>query len=951
MKNRIWRSHVCCLVYENLNLELLDHERDFAGPANLLSLHFPPMHLSPPDGVPEDMHGFENVEAFVRVIPPRLLPSTNKFRAPLSQSAASFFSDGRKRARAMDAIEEDLAPFAVRTPENTDALWNARRLAKERARSAHIMGMSVPESEEHEERDFAQRLKEQKTKESPDLIRESPKTDQIGPLNNNGVKSFDLMPGVHENGELSSGQYSKAKELHSALHVVDGHHQSPEKVAAPFFEAQSVDFSESGRKLNPELTERLKSEVDRWMDSGMDVRLAKALAISKPRASRAADPNAKSKVSTRPPIPIVPVHDPPKRKRGRPSRVDSEQHTVAQLEYNAHQKLMAQSQGNPVTMAMLRYADLPESNVAKEAGLRAFVPEKTPLTSELFVETVEILVEDLNLSVEDHERVLEDLSAYFAADITSLSECLKQVLLRRKDEPFSPSNRIAMDDASGTSHNNSNGSRDEEPSLRSNDTLELRNNDTLENAATQSGQTDLNPSGSFSLSEGDEEAAVDDERGSGSKGLNKVGSVEPLTKSKPALVDKQPQIAAAVSFAPSVETAVADVVANGDTGFVSDLSSVGKVAVARKAAEITAPPTESRVTVAFGVVEKRNAPKTAPEMISFASGAFANVGRCFDSTRRDRFVPMDYSDPAQWETHALPAVPKSSDFGSLSQMLQSKQLPMRAPGEQCLASGNGLSVAFMREVLLLKSINYTHLQSLDSIRPGPMPELVFRPELRLSEALRAKIEFTPAAVKTVAFQLLCGLYHLHNIGLAHGTLCPENVLCCQGGKLKLADWFQSSDPLDGTLGARMFAAPELVFLDEASSSTKPSTSSDIWSVGAVLGSIFMKRPMFAGSSIDEQLHSTVYILGMPGISECRGAEWDKVRSKVAQSSTSSVSSVLSYLDSHWHEFLTRLLRYAAPSRSTAIRALSHSFFNEMEPRPLPSHLPNFVIGRSDAKMD
>jgi len=275
----------------------------------------------------------------------------------------------------------------------------------------------------------------------------------------------------------------------------------------------------------------------------------------------------------------------------------------------------------------------------------------------------------------------------------------------------------------------------------------------------------------------------------------------------------------------------------------------------------------------------------------------------------------------------------------------------RAAGLDALLAEEGVSSALLREIQLLRNVNSAHLEALSSIYSGPPLELEFRRELRLSEVLGvSQVSFSAAAVKTVALQILHGLYHLHSIGLVHGNLCVENVLCCEGNQIRLGDWFRARGSMKNDSSVRLSAAPEVVFMGH-----EPTTASDMWSLGTVLGAMFMRRPIFTGTSLAEQLQSMVRLLGTPD-HDCVGDSWDKLRNEyvsvVSPYRSGNLRAELGklHLDAHWLAFFERLLKYASAQRSSALRHLKHSFFCEIAPRPDPSHLPDFAripMSRSD----
>lgn len=110
------------------------------------------------------------------------------------------------------------------------------------------------------------------------------------------------------------------------------------------------------------------------------------------------------------------------------------------------------------------------------------------------------------------------------------------------------------------------------------------------------------------------------------------------------------------------------------------------------------------------------------------------------------------------------------------------------------------------------------------------------------------------SIKSNLFQLLAGVAFCHDRRVLHRDLKPQNLLVNKDGELKLADFGL----------ARAFGIPvrsythEVVTLwyrapDVLMGSRKYSTPVDIWSVGCIFGEMSSGRPLFPGTSDQDQL--------------------------------------------------------------------------------------------------
>ncbi|KAJ3159240.1 hypothetical protein HDU86_001843 [Geranomyces michiganensis] len=122
-------------------------------------------------------------------------------------------------------------------------------------------------------------------------------------------------------------------------------------------------------------------------------------------------------------------------------------------------------------------------------------------------------------------------------------------------------------------------------------------------------------------------------------------------------------------------------------------------------------------------------------------------------------------------------------------------------------------------------------------------------------------------VKSLIFQVLLGLAHMHKHGFFHRDMKPENLLM-SGKTVKLADFglareTRSRPPYTEYVSTRWsvgYRAPEIILR-----STSYSSPIDIWAVGCIFAELFTLRPLFPGNTEMDQLFKIVEILGTPGV--------------------------------------------------------------------------------------
>jgi len=130
-------------------------------------------------------------------------------------------------------------------------------------------------------------------------------------------------------------------------------------------------------------------------------------------------------------------------------------------------------------------------------------------------------------------------------------------------------------------------------------------------------------------------------------------------------------------------------------------------------------------------------------------------------------------------------------------------------------------------------------------------------------------------------QVLRGLRYIHKAGIAHRDLKPSNLLVNSNGHLRIADFgmaklatgtsFDEADEhcfyMTQHIATLPYRAPELLFV-----MPEHSTAVDMWAVGCIFGEMIMRRELFPGRSVSNQIKIVVTNLGTPSkemISEIR----------------------------------------------------------------------------------
>ncbi|KAG1685942.1 Cyclin-dependent kinase 16 [Nymphon striatum] len=247
----------------------------------------------------------------------------------------------------------------------------------------------------------------------------------------------------------------------------------------------------------------------------------------------------------------------------------------------------------------------------------------------------------------------------------------------------------------------------------------------------------------------------------------------------------------------------------------------------------------------------------------------------------------------------------------------------------------GAPCTAIREVSLLKDLKHNNIVTLhDIVHTEKSLTLVFE---YLERDLKQYLDscaniMSMNNVKLFLFQLLRGLAYCHQRRVLHRDLKPQNLLINEKGELKLADFGL----------ARAKSVPTKTYSNEVVTlwyrppdvllgSTEYSTSIDMWGVGCIFFEMASGRPLFPGSTVEDQLHLIFKSLGTPNeLTWCNINKNDEFLSyKFPYYKREALITLAPRLDADGHDLLLKLLRYDAKQRICAIDALRHPYFDSL----------------------
>ncbi|KAG5838921.1 hypothetical protein ANANG_G00228810 [Anguilla anguilla] len=220
----------------------------------------------------------------------------------------------------------------------------------------------------------------------------------------------------------------------------------------------------------------------------------------------------------------------------------------------------------------------------------------------------------------------------------------------------------------------------------------------------------------------------------------------------------------------------------------------------------------------------------------------------------------------------------------------------RARGSPLGERGGGAAHS-LTEVSLLKNLKHANIVILHDI-------------IHTDQSLTLVFEYL-----IFMFQLLRGLSYCHKRKILHRDLKPQNLLINDRGELKLADFGL----------ARAKSVPTKTYSNEVVT---------LWGVGCIFFELVTGRAMFPGSTVKEELHLIVRLLGTPTEESWPGisANQEFQSYRFPQYRAQPLLNHAPRLDTEGLDLLSELLLYDAKLRVSAEASLRHPFFQSLGER-------------------
>lgn len=187
-------------------------------------------------------------------------------------------------------------------------------------------------------------------------------------------------------------------------------------------------------------------------------------------------------------------------------------------------------------------------------------------------------------------------------------------------------------------------------------------------------------------------------------------------------------------------------------------------------------------------------------------------------------------------------------------------------------------------------------------------------------------------IKLYMYQLARALTYLHEVGICHRDIKPQNLLIDPNTQqLKLCDFGSAKRLIKGEsnvayICSRYYRAPELIF-----GATEYTTQIDVWSLGCVFAELLLGRPLFPGESGVDQLVEIIKILGTPTKEQIMLMNPNYTEFKFPQVKAHAWHKVFrSRTPPDAIDLISKVLIYDPKERLRAVDILTHSFFDELK---------------------
>ncbi|XP_013170250.1 PREDICTED: cyclin-dependent kinase 12 isoform X3 [Papilio xuthus] len=266
----------------------------------------------------------------------------------------------------------------------------------------------------------------------------------------------------------------------------------------------------------------------------------------------------------------------------------------------------------------------------------------------------------------------------------------------------------------------------------------------------------------------------------------------------------------------------------------------------------------------------------------------------------------------------------------------------------------GFPITAVREIKILRQLNHKNIVNLREIVTDKQDAMDFRKDKGsfylvfeymdhdLMGLLESKmVDFTESHNASIMRQLLDGLAYCHRKNFLHRDIKCSNILMNNKGEVKLGDFglarlWSAEDkqrPYTNKVITLWYRPPELLLGEE-----RYGPAVDVWSMGCILGELFLKHPLFQASVEMMQLEMISRVCGtpVPGVwpNVVNLPLWHTLRPK--RFHKRCVREQFAFMPGPALNLLDRMLELDPEKRITAEEALKSPWLKNVVPEQMPA---------------
>lgn len=235
-------------------------------------------------------------------------------------------------------------------------------------------------------------------------------------------------------------------------------------------------------------------------------------------------------------------------------------------------------------------------------------------------------------------------------------------------------------------------------------------------------------------------------------------------------------------------------------------------------------------------------------------------------------------------------------------------------------------------IVTLKHAFYTNGEKPDEVFLNVVMEYLSDTVYRMMKYYtKVKLNFPQILVKLYTYQIARALIYLHEAGVCHRDIKPQNILVdARSHTVKVCDFGSAKKLVQGEANvsyicSRYYRAPELIF-----GATDYTCVIDVWSLGCVMAELVIGQPVFPGESGVDQLVEIIKILGTPTKEQLLSMNPNYTEFKFPQIKAHPWQKVFkSRLSNEGIAVLDGYLQYTPTLRPALIVSLGHEYFDEL----------------------